>query len=43
LIVATKDQTIKVIRYSELSELKKNHKKNGYVTKLAKEAQIIDI
>lgn len=37
LITATKDQTIKVIKYSELSELKKGQKKNGYITKVANE------
>lgn len=37
LITATKDQTIKVIKYSELSELKKGQKKNGYITKITNE------
>lgn len=34
LVVATKDQTIKLIPYAQLSELKAPHKKTGLVTRL---------
>jgi hypothetical protein len=34
LIAATKDQTIKVIKYTQLSELKKQHKKGASITRL---------
>jgi hypothetical protein len=33
LIVATKDQTIKVLKYTQLPEVKRPHRKGGQVTR----------
>lgn len=39
LIIATKDQNIKVIKYEELPQDRKNIKKNGYITKVGEEVK----